>query len=165
MVDYVRADKLFYGHMKTAAGSELMNVNGTTPVTFRVTNNNNTGSLIIARLNFSIVDAGIGYGEFGGLTTALTNGLLLAVYDSSDTLLLDFLDGAPIKTNEQFAELAGVDAASIPAAGDDAFPIRFTIARTGKYLLLENNNYIQMTVRDNLTGLSHFQCMAQGYYL
>ena len=149
----------------SAGGSADMAVDGSsTAVKFKWTSPVGKAAEIM-RINFVIVDGGIGYGEFGGLGSALTNGLLVQVFDVNDNELVDFLDGNPIKTNEQFGYLAGADAISLPAAGDDSFHVRWTLSKAANQsIALDAGDYIQVTVRDNLSALSDFGAMIQGFY-
>ena len=121
-----------------------------------------TSRFTLQRLNFVMVDGGAGYGEFGGLGAALTNGLKFQVLSGS-TVLEDFgTDDVPIKTNEDFGALAGVDNIIHPAAGDDSHPVRWTIAKAGKPMLIEKDQIIRMIVNDDLSDLSKFRVMIQG---
>ncbi len=115
------------------------------------------------RINFGLVDGAIRWGQFGGLGSALGNGLLIQALHEDGTVLQDFGTTAnPITTNENFANLAGVDNIIVPAAGDDAIPIRWTIERSGNKMTLLPNWRFRIVVRDNLTGLSFFRAMIQG---
>lgn len=119
----------------------------------------------ISRLNFQIIDGGIGYNEFGGLGSVLTNGLLIKVLDTDGTtVLIDFMDGETIKSNEDFNALAGVDTVTTPAAGDDQLAIRWTIARAndGGSMTLHEGQILRVTVQDDISALTKFQIMVQG---
>ena len=118
---------------------------------------------LFSRLNIGIVDGGIGWGEFAGLGALLTNGLLLQILDDQSVVLQDFGTTAdPIKANENFIDLAGADAIAVPAAGDDAFPVRFSIFKSGNMMTLLPNYSVRLVVQDDLTDLSHFHAMVQG---
>jgi hypothetical protein len=147
--------------LRTSGGSFDMAVNGAvTPVTFRVTATN--GSAEVTRINFVLTDGAIRYGQFGGLGAALTNGITVKAHDVDGSVLFDYLDDEAIKTNEQVGWLSGVDNLAQPAAGDDSFPVRWTIERSGKKTLLTEGQYIEVTIADDLRGLSSFSAMAQG---
>ena len=120
-------------------------------------------TLRLTRLNFSLVDGAMQYGKFGGLS-ALGNGLKVEILDSAGGTLCDFTGGQPIKANEQFSCLAGVDAIAEPTAGDDFMPVRFTVAKANGPMRLNEGEVIQVVVQDNLSDLSHFRCMIQGTY-
>jgi hypothetical protein len=158
-----RAGELYYKLFKTAAGSPEMNVDGSTPVNFTVTGVS-TGPVIIERINFSMTDIAMSYGDFGGLGDALTNGLEIKVFDGGNNELLDFTDGINIKANEDFTLLAGVDAAAITelGQGEDFLPVRWTIGKSGAPLILNTTDYIRIKVQDDISGLLVFRAMAQG---
>lgn len=156
------AGKFVYEFLKNGASADL-NIDGSTPVNFTYTVPASK-TLILARFNFALVDGSMTYGKFGGLT-ALTNGLKLEILDTDgSTQLLDFTGGLNIKTNEDFACLAGVDAIAEPAAGDDFMPIRFTVNKAGAPMLVHEGQVIRLVVQDNLSALSHFRCMVQGIF-
>jgi len=150
----------------TNASSIEMDVDGNSnPVAFAVTNDSPANlKLNIERINFSIVDGGMGYGEFAGLGAVSSQGLAIAWYDENDVLLLDYTDGETIKANEDFSVLSGVDAIAEPAAGDDFLPIRWTLAKSGQKPVMHPGDYIQILVQDDLTNISKFRAMAQGYW-
>jgi hypothetical protein len=115
------------------------------------------------RINFGLVDGAMTYGKFGGLT-ALTNGIKVEVLDNAGGTIIDFFNGQTVKSNEDFAALAGVDAIAEPAAGDDFMPIRWTIAKAGAAMRLQENEVIQLVLQDNLSNLSYFRAMIQGVF-
>ena len=100
-----------------------------------------------------------------GLASALTNGIVVEVVNGSGstaTQLFDFTDGQNIKTNENWTLLSGTDAVATPAAGDDALPIRWTLAKSGSSLYLKPGHRIRFTLQDDLTGISSMRAMVQG---
>ncbi len=109
----------------------------------------------------------MGYGEFAGLGSALTNGLKVELQDADSNVLFDFMNGYTIKTNEDFDALAGVDTVVEPSAGDDSMPVRWTIARAiprSHGLVVDAGHKIVVTVQDNLTNITKFRAMLQGRY-
>lgn len=121
--------------------------------------------VIIARVNLSLVDNSINPNDFGGIMGGLATGCLFQAIDSdSSTELLDFLDGVPIQQNLQFALLAGVDIPITEFAGDDLFPIRFTIGNSGRRMRLSAGQRIRWTNQDDLSALTKFMIEVQGYY-
>lgn len=139
-----------------------MNVNGSvTPVHFDYVA---AETIHLTRLNISLTDGNIQYGKFGGLAAALTNGLLIRALDADGSgVIKDFLDGEPIKVNEHFANLAGVDAVSQPAAGLHILPVRWTFAKSGANLQLHVGQRLRITIQDDLTGISYLAAMVQGH--
>lgn len=161
-----RPTDLFFKNFATSSGLTDMRVVGasTNIFNFEVTPSTAKFQLAISRVNFVLVDGSIRYDKFGGLAGALTNGLKVRVLDSSSAVLLDFLDGATIKTNADFGLLSGTDTIVHPAAGDDAVPIRWTIARSGAEVVLQQGERLQIQVTDGTSALTAFKAMAQGYY-
>ncbi len=156
------ANKLIFTYLRSSTDENMAVDGSSTAVTFDYTCPAGKRALI-HRINFFIVDNAMQYGRFGGLTAGLTNGLLIKAHDADDAVLLDFLNGETIQTNEDFTTLSGVDAIIEPTAGDDYLPIRWTIAKSGAELHLQPGQYIRLTVQDNLTGLTKFEAMVQGY--
>lgn len=118
-----------------------------------------------SRVNFILVDGSINPGDFGGIASGLTNGCLFEIIASDGvTQILDLLDTQPIKTNADFSPLAGSDVQISELAGDDQLPIRFTVAKAGGLMQLTQGQIIRWTVRDNLSPLTKFRAMVQGYY-
>jgi hypothetical protein len=119
----------------------------------------------LVRANWFLTDGSIGPNAFGGIGGGLTNGCLFQIVDSNGTdVLLDFNDGVPVKTNDQFTKLAGTDTVATFAAGDDWLPIRFTIVKAGKQMELTAGQRVRWTNRDDLSPLTRFQMMLQGYF-
>ncbi len=118
----------------------------------------------LTRLNFIITGWGaIHPNNFAGIEGGLTNGSLLQIVDIDSNVLLDFNDGVPIKTNDQFAKLSGVDSVAIDVGnGDDWFPIRFTVRKAGKKMRLTEGQRVRWTNLDDLKSIKRFQIMAQG---
>lgn len=161
-----QARNFVYCFFRRSNGSKYMNVDGSvTPVHFDYVAPKNVH---LTRVNFSLVDDDIHYGVLGGLPTALTNGILIKALDANGVgVLIDFLEGEAIRANEDFANLAGIDATVVwqpgASAGDNFFPIRWTLAKAGANLQLHTGQRIRITIQDNLTGLSHFTAMVQGH--
>lgn len=157
------ADRLIFEYL-TNGGSAEMGVNGSvTPVVFTYTA---TTECSLERLNLAMVDAA--NEDVDGFFTlaALTNGLLIETYDSSDTLLQDFgTTAVPIKRHADLANLAGTDTAgssSTPAA--TRFGVRWTFAKAGAAINLRTGDYFQVTVRDDLSTIG-LRMMIQGVLL
>ena len=158
-----RAKRHIFSYFKEPGGSAEMDVDGSSnAINFKVTAPA-YGELNAVLVNFVISDGGIGFGEFAGLGAALTNGLEIKWFDSADAELLDFTDGLNIKTNEEFGALSGADAVIQPAAGDDSLPIRWTIQKSGLAPKIASGDYLQITVQDDLTNITKFRAMMQGY--
>lgn len=152
----------FFRFFRDSAASNDMAVDGSSTAVPYTVVCPQTGAVELVRINAVIVDGGIKYGEFGGMGAALTNGLEIKAFSVDDTEVFDFLDGETIKTNEDWGALAGVDNVSFPAAGDDSFPVRWTIAKSGASVQLTPGDYLRVLIQDDLTGLTKFTMMAQG---
>lgn len=147
-------------HMTTGSSID-MNIDGSsTSVLFKYICPANTESAI-ARLNIHIQDGKVDPPDFGGIS-ALTNGVLFEIYDSDDTLIIDLLDGVPIKANTHWAMFAGTDVVVHTGTGDDAMTARWTFARAGGALHITAGQYFQATIRDNLSAISAFHMVLQG---
>lgn len=150
--------------LRTAADADDMAVNGSiTSVVFRYTV---PADKIFEfwRSTWHIIDGSIRADGFGGLT-ARTNGLLLRILKSDESLELDFTDGEGIKRHSDFAHLAGVDVApdtSGVGGAQDTISIRWTIAQAGRAMLLTAGQHIECVVRDDLSDLTEFHGMVQG---
>lgn len=120
----------------------------------------------ISRINILILDDGIRYDRFAGISGALSNGCLFRVVDGNGGMKLDFLNGIPIINNADFTALAGVDAAGHQVAGDDLLPIRFSIFKgsQNKALFLRPTDRIEWHNQDNLSTITKFRIMVQGTY-
>ncbi len=158
----------FFKRFATSTGGIDLNAAGsasTTPGVFFVSPSTAfaPAGAIIFDVNMSIVDGSITPAKFAGLS-ALTNGVKLAVTNSTGGVIFDFLDGQTIKTNADWALLSGNDAIVHPAAGDDAFPIRWELERAGAKLLLRQGQQLRVTVQDPSSGISSWTAMAQGHY-
>lgn len=120
----------------------------------------------IERINIEIVDGSIRNDRFAGLAAALPNGLLFKVFDSDGTTeLFDFCDNVPITITSDFVALAGTDSIIAQAAGDDSLPIRWTLGKSGKMLKLTAGQRFRITVQDDLSTITRFRAMVQGYKL
>lgn len=154
---FVPGQFIFSG-VKNGAAIE-MNVNGSsTPVSYRYTVPADN-RVYLYRVNFIMLDASITAAKFGGVAS-LTTGITIKLKNSSDALLLDFLDGQTIQNNTEFGLLAGVDVNIGP--GTDSLGVRWTINNAGGSLYMESGDYLEILIQDNLTGLTSFQAMLQG---
>lgn len=150
-----------FSHLRNS-GSKNMNVNGSvTPVDFRYTCPVNK-VIFLYRMNILITDAAMKIDKFGGLTE-LTSGIEVGFYSNQDDLLIDPLDGDTIKTNGDFAFLAGVDSTIKVGAGVDSMPIRWTFSRSvGGPIRLDVGEYIQFKIQDDILNVNSFHAIVQG---
>jgi hypothetical protein len=119
------------------------------------------------RINFVLVDDSISPGDFGGIGGGLTNGCLLQIVDSDgSTVLCHFgTDTVVIKTNADFAPLAGTDVPISALAGDDLLPVRFSVFKAGSPMLLTSGQRMRWTNRDDLSAITKFRAMVQGVFI
>ena len=118
----------------------------------------------ISWFNILIQDGNITPDKFGGIS-ALSNGCLVKLVSSADAEVIDFCDGVAITTNSRFALLAGADIVPVAGTAVDVMPIRWTVAKAfaGRPLKMVDQQKFQWTNRDDMTGLSEFRVMVQGW--
>ncbi len=152
---------LIYKYLRNA-GSVEMAVDGDDPVIkFDFVS---VGESNIGHINFEILDGTMRNERFAGLAAALTNGILMEVFDTDGTtVLLDFLDGVPIKSNANWTSLTGRDEIQQESAGDDLLPIHFDLIDTGELLNLQDGQIIRVTIQDDLSTLTQFRALVQGH--
>ena len=118
--------------------------------------------LKLRRMTVHIEDSKMDVANFGGIAGELLNGCLLKAHDGDGTVLLDFLDGHPIKKNGDWALLAGVDSRVNTGTGNDELAVRFTISEAGDEVCFANNQYIEFTTQDDLSALVKFHIKLHG---
>jgi len=116
----------------------------------------------LQRVNVTMIDGTVTILKFGG-ENALTNGCLFQVRDAGGTVLQHFgTDDVPIKRNIDFAALAGPDVPVEPAAGDDAFIVRWTVAKAGEPVRISAGDSFNFISQDSLAGITEMNIMVQG---
>ncbi len=142
-----------------SGGGHEMNVDGSsTPINF-IAQPPSGKKWYIARMMLTLEDMAISHTKFGGLTP-LTNGVDIKVTESGvERPLAEHL----IKTNSAFYQLA-YDVV-ISSAITDILSMRWTFTKGGTFLELLNStsDNFKVVINDNLTGLSSFQVLIQGY--
>lgn len=136
-----------------------MNVNGSsTPVNFDIFAS--TGKIFyVQRLTFTIIDNSINFEKFGGLSS-LTNGIDIKTKEGG---LAERPLGTGIKKNSDFYE-GGLKVTLENSTKDIlVLTFEFTDVNTSLKLVDSANDYIRLTVNDNLTGLDTYTMVAQGY--
>lgn len=144
-------------YLRNSGGSIDMGVNGSvTPVEFFKTIP--TGRIFeLARIQVSIHDASPNPGNYGG-GAALTNGVDL-FFRAVDGTEYDLLDGRPIKTNDHYNHLDGIDTkyyVAPGATGDDYLSSRISFNKwttKGEPILMLPGESIVAVINDNLEGL------------
>lgn len=155
--------QLYFEPFKNGASYE-MNVNGAvTAVEFKITVPEYQ-SLVLHRINLHVLDAGMRASYFGGIATPLTNGVNIKILDADGNTEKDFTTTfGNIKQNSDFFMLAGIDGVVEASLGDDVLPIRWTVAKAGQPPAIGANGEMIITIQDDLTALTRFRAMAQGY--
>lgn len=137
-------------------GSKLANVNGSvTPQVFKLTDLGADNVLEVERLIVHLADTGsLDSGSYGNNIT-MTNGILVAVHaKSDDSVVQDLTDGLPILTNSHWGRMCyDVDPLAF-GLGDESMNVRWTFSKAGKPIELTPDQYIGVTIRDDLSGLS-----------
>ena len=160
-VHFATATDLLYKYLKDGATIDMSVDGSSTPVKYKYTVPTDSRALI-TRVMIVILDKGPIPTKFGGVAT-LTNGLDIQIFDSDGTtVLVDFLDGAPITQNAEFGCLAGVDIQIDAGAASDSLIVRWTLRDAGASAVLTEGQIFQMTVNDDLTGLDSMVVLVQG---
>jgi hypothetical protein len=126
----------------------------------------NAGEIIrISRVLLSIRDTGTfdsgGWGNNGG--TPLTNGLKMYVSYSGGA---DAQINGAVKSHYELASVMYDFTHFSFGSGDEFAVSRFSFDKFGDHVRLigDNNDYIKITVEDNLTGLVDQRVKGEGYY-
>ncbi len=161
---YVRHADFVMEFFRESGGSMEMAVDGSvTPVAFEWENQEPVKHAVVSRLLWDILDGSPTTSKFGGIIGGLTNGVLVELRDAADAVVVDFLDGDPIKQNHQFARMVGTDWALVIGAGVDSVNVRWSLFKTGKQLLVPPGFKLRVTVRDDLMALDSMSVSLQGY--
>ena len=139
-----------------------MDVNGVvTAVAFRYTSPDARWARV-RRCNLAMIDGSITPSKFGGIDLSGGTGATVKLHAKGGGELFDFMEGSTLKDNTDFAHLAGVDAPIIPAAGDDAFSVRWTLNKMGDDIYLEPGDYLEVVIQDDISALTKFRWSVQG---
>jgi hypothetical protein len=161
-------DMAYLSYSLNGAGASVdMNVDGTTPKSFR-TVAPAARRLAVHRVIMHMADVNIEFDKFAGLGAVLTNGIGVSIRDADDVELLDFMGGDPLVRTVDWSRLAGPDIGLIQTGigGDpDVLIMRWSLYRTGVIPILEPGEYMEFLIQDNLTGLSNFKATVHGWYL
>lgn len=164
-----KAEDKIYRYLDTngdGTGTKNANVNGSiTPVTFKIVPE--IRSMKIYRMMIQIEDAGTLAADKYGVLALLTNGMLLQVRKvSDDSVVLDFLDGIPVKDNQGWARHCfDHDPHDYGPPTDASISYRLSFNRAGFPLHLDADHYLCIVVQDDLTGLLGHYFQVQGEYI
>ena len=163
-MDMATQKELFIRRLDTVgdgSGAFNMAVNGSvTPVVFKVAPP--AGEIWrIATWNLYVQDAGTFDASKWGNGITMNNGITLELVDSGVMPLLQF----PVKTSGDVAAIAeNINFITI-GTGDNIMTAIWSFVSSGQYLVLDGDKgeALQVTVRDNLTGLSSQYIQVSGY--
>ncbi len=147
-------------------GSPLMNVDGSViPVSFRAPIPPTFNALVL-EAHFFIQDRNMNPGLFGGLVSGpLTNGCRLTFRDGADDQL-DVGGNAvtsvigennTYKKNSDWSVAVGTNFQFWGSSTEDLLAFDFPWHELGISIQLTENEYLEMLIQDDLTGLSDFQ--------
>jgi hypothetical protein len=145
----------------TNGGSKNMNVDGTSgsPITFSVAPTSGL-TYFVESISFFISDFGtMDYTDFGAITGALTNGVLIRAKSKGTTYTVATLqDNIDIAMVFRADALAGGGATSVGFFNDTDFFVGEL--RFANPIILRNSDsdQIDAQVRDSLSGLDHLRC-------
>ena len=160
-----RADRLLDTN-GDGTGTKNANVDGSvTPVVFKCSPPA-TGAVVIERIMINVRDSGTFTAEKYGALAELTNGIEVGIFsDSDDSLVTDYLDGVPIKSNAGWGRACYDVDVKTWGAGDSFLLMRWTLSKSGTRLILrDSDNYsFGIKVNDDLTGLVEHYFTCQGF--
>jgi hypothetical protein len=122
--------------------------------------------VILTRMTGVLTDGAISQPLFGGVS-ARTNGLKIYTATSGGTTIANYTTDVTVKKNSDWGIFAGpdADAVSTLGAGDDVFFIRWTFSKAGQPIALGPGESFNVAVQDDITSLTAFNLMVQGYYV
>lgn len=157
----------FVRHLDTVgdgSGVDDANVNGSvTPVVFRLNSPAAGPAYHVERLIIHIGDSAMNTGAYGAVP-ALTNGVLVKVHNAAGTAILDLFANDAAKTLTDWTHVAdGAVSVLDQGTGDEFFSATILFREMfGQPLLLLAGESLRITVRDDLTGLTHHHFVASG---
>jgi len=119
----------------------------------------------LTRLIVTIEDAGGGTAqEYGNIGAALTNGIEVIVENEDGTTIMDLTDGVPVKSNGDWARLCYDVNWLDKGSGNDYITVRWTFAKSGSDITLEEGQRLTVQLNDSLVGLITHYFLVQGTY-
>ena len=118
----------------------------------------------IRRLMVRVQDTGTFSGAGYGAGAALTVGVIIKQLGLDDVVISDITKGVPVKLNGDWTNFGEVDISTF-AAGDNYVQAIIDFEASGQMIRLigDNNEKLQITLKDNFTGLVAQTFLAQGY--
>ena len=121
--------------------------------------------MVITRLLVSISDSGsFDSGKYGN-NIVLANGIKLEARDGDTVVLREFTNGHTIKINPEWAHFCFDSSLSEYGTGDEHLNVRWTFAKSGKDLLLEDDDRLTVVLNDDFSDLTGHYFTVQGYWL
>lgn len=138
-----------------SSGPQFFKVNSPTQGFFGITT-------FAVQIQSSGMMTGDGYGD----GPALTNGIIVGVFDVGNNLLIDFTDGNPIKTNSDWAKVADVEMLDFGpgASGDQYMNIRWPFAASGQPVFIAGDAFFGVKLNDDFSGLVSKVARVQGFF-
>jgi len=118
----------------------------------------------IARLLVFVRDSKVNADDYGAITSGLSTGIGVRTQDDSGTLI-DLVDGDKVQTSAEWAHHCYDATALAWGAGNEFLTVRWTFAKSGTVLRLDGdqNERLEVTLDDDMTGLLAHQFLVQGY--
>jgi hypothetical protein len=121
----------------------------------------------VTELLIQLSDNGaFGQSVWGSMASALTNGLLIRAKRNT-TVVLDILDGIPIKTNDQLSHLTSRVTLLTWSGSTNTLQASFTTAEFGTPLYLNGalDESLEIVCNDDFSGLIDQTFVVHGYVL
>jgi hypothetical protein len=118
---------------------------------------------VINRMLVHIEDAGNFTANIYGAGSLLTNGVNVSVRQSGGQEIVDLLDGVPVVDNAHWGGVSyDTDYVSF-GAGNNSFNVRWTFAKSGVPIVLQNQEKLVVNLRDDFSGLVEHYFLVQGF--
>lgn len=139
-------------------GEKNAAIDGTIPKVFKI-----MGKLFIYRMLVYLKDQTDFWTETYGGRSALTNGLLVQKrLISDDSVIVDYLDGLPIKSNPDWGRVCYDTVPDELRAGQRHLKVRWSFYKSGQPISLSKEEYFCVVIQDDLTPLAEHYFSVQG---
>ena len=99
--------------------------------------------------------------EYGNLA-ALANGVRVVLRDKNDAEIIDLTAGVTIKNNAQWAQVCHDSKQSDYGSGNNFVSVRWTFAKAGSPIFVQEHEKLVVELSDNFTGLVTHTFIVQG---
>ena len=149
---------------RASDGRENMNVDGSVTAQafeFRAAD----GKIAVVRsVMFYVKDDGQFTADGFGALSGLSAGVEISVRDAGEQVILDITHGTPIKTNAGWSRLSFDTRLDAYGSGANYVSNRMEFVRfTDGGFYISGGEYLEVAVRDDLSGLTEFYATVQGY--